>query len=93
MALPVRERFVHWQIAWMLGTILALSLLGELTVKQFFLVSLVGFLIIVEFLVPVNVTPRWRRRLRWFVLLGLLGFGYVVVTVFLDMFREIGIGL
>jgi hypothetical protein len=91
MATSARQRFVHWQLAWMLATILVLSLLGALTLKQFFVFSLVGFLVLVEFLAPVNVTPRWRKRLRWFVLLGLLGFAYVVVQVFLDVLREVGV--
>jgi hypothetical protein len=28
---------------------------------------------------PFRVTPRWQRRLRWLVLLGLVGFGYGVI--------------
>lgn len=63
----------------MLGTIVALTLLGALTYELFFVVSLIGFLIVVELTAPFNVTPRWRRRLRWIILLGLVVFGYIVV--------------
>lgn len=89
MATTARQRFVHWQLAWMLGAILAMSVLDALTLRQFFVVSLVGFLVLVEFLAPVNVSPEWRRRLRWFILFGLVGFAYVVVQVFLEMWQDI----
>jgi len=63
----------------MLGAVLALSLLGALELELFFVVSLIGFLVVVELTAPFNVTPRWRRRLKWLILLGLLVFAYVVV--------------
>jgi hypothetical protein len=79
MATRRRNQLVHGQLAWMLGTIVALTLLGALTYELFFVVSLIGFLIVVELTAPFNVTPRWRRRLRWIILLGLIVFGYIVV--------------
>lgn len=68
----------------MLGTVLALSVLGVLTLELFFIVSLVGFLVVVELTAPVAVSPRWRVRLRWLVLLGLALFGYVIVDRILE---------
>lgn len=63
----------------MLVTVICLSLLGSLTLELFFVISLVGFLVAMELTAPFAVTPRWRRRLTWFVVLGLLVFAYVVV--------------
>ena len=80
-----RRRFVHAQTAWMLAAVVALSLLGALDLELFFVVSLVGFLIVVDLTAPVNVTPRWRRRLRWIVLVGLVGFAYVVIERILEI--------
>ena len=74
-----RQRFVHAQVAWMLGAVLILSLLNSLSLELFFVVSLIGFLVVVELTAPFNVTPRWRSRLKWLILLGLLGFGYIVI--------------
>lgn len=74
-----RQRFVVGQVTWMLATILGLALLGSLSYELFFVVSLIGFLVVVEFTAPFNVTPRWRSRLKWIIGLGLLAFGYVVV--------------
>lgn len=79
MATRRRQRFIYGQTAWMLATLVCLSLLGTLSLELFFVVSLIGFLVVVELTAPFAVTPRWRARLRWVILLGLLGFGYVVV--------------
>ncbi|WP_459191545.1 hypothetical protein [Halosimplex sp. J119] len=74
-----RRRFIHGNLAWMLATALVLVLLDALTLKLFFIVSLMGFFATIDLATPVAVTPRWRRRLRWVVALGLLVFGYLVV--------------
>ncbi|WP_247009730.1 hypothetical protein [Halorientalis litorea] len=74
-----RERFVHAQMAWMLAAIVVLALLGALTLELFFVVSLIGFLVVVELTAPFEVTPRWRRRLKWLILAGLVGFALLVI--------------
>lgn len=79
MATPRRQRFVVGQVAWMSATMVALALLGSLSLELFFVVSLIGFLVIIELTAPFRVTPRWRSRLMWIVLLGLIAFTYVVV--------------
>ncbi|MFC7058822.1 hypothetical protein [Halovenus salina] len=80
-----RMRFVHGQIAWMLATAMVLVLLGSLSYELFFVVSLLGFLIVTELTAPIVITPAWRRRLRWIIALGLLGFAYVVVRRILEI--------
>ncbi|WP_101297058.1 hypothetical protein [Halegenticoccus soli] len=79
MATARRRRFVHAQTAWMLAAALALALLDALTLELFFVLSLIGFLIVVEFTAPFSVTPEWRARLKWLILAGLAAFGYVAV--------------
>ncbi|PSP73811.1 hypothetical protein BRC86_08230 [Halobacteriales archaeon QS_3_64_16] len=74
-----RQRFVHGQAAWMLATILLLAVLGALSLEIFFVLSLIGLLIVIELTAPFAVTPRWRARLRWVILAGLIGFAAVVV--------------
>ncbi|SFR86994.1 hypothetical protein SAMN05216559_0293 [Halomicrobium zhouii] len=80
-----RQRFVIGQVAWMLGAILVLALLGSLSLELFFVVSLVGLLIVVELTASFSVTPTWRSRLKWLILLGLVGFTYVVVRRILEI--------
>jgi hypothetical protein len=79
MATQRRQRFIYGQTAWMLATLICLALLGALSLELFFVVSLIGFLVVVELTAPFSVTPRWRARLRWVILLGLIGFGYIVI--------------
>lgn len=79
MATAQRRRFIHANVAWMLGVVLVLALLEALTLELFFVCSLIGFLVVVELTAPFAVTPRWRARLKWLIALGLLVFAYVVV--------------
>ena len=79
MATSPRRRFVHGQTAWMLLSVLVLAVLEALSLELFFVLSLIGFLVIVELTAPLNVTPEWRARLRWLIAAGLLVFGYIVV--------------
>lgn len=85
MATRRRYQLIHGHIAWMLATILVLTLLGSLTYELFFVVSLIGFLVVVELTAPFNVTPQWRKRLRWIILLGLIAFGYIVIKRILEI--------
>jgi hypothetical protein len=79
MALTKRRRFIHANVAWMLAAALVLVLLDSLNYELFFMISFIGFLVVVELTAPVRITPVWRRRIRWFLLLGLVGFAYLVV--------------
>lgn len=76
---------MHAQLAWMLGTVLVLALVESLTYELFFVVTLIGFLVVIELTAPVAVTPRWRARLKWLVLVGLAVFGYIVVRRILEI--------
>lgn len=78
--MPTRQqRFVYWQAVWMLGTVVALAALSRLSVELYLTVSLIGLLVLLELTAPLNVSPRWERRLKWVALLGFLGFAYLVV--------------
>ena len=85
MAATRRQRFVLGHVAWTLATVLALSLLGSLTLELVFVVSLIGFLVLVELTAPFAVRPAWRRRLKWVIGLGLVVFAYLVVKRILDI--------
>lgn len=74
-----RRHFITGNLAWQLAAVLLLVLLNALTLELVFVVSLIGFLVVTELTAPFNVTPRWRRRLRWLIAIGLLVFAYIVV--------------
>lgn len=79
MATARRQRFVRATLAWLLGAALVLSLLSSLSYELFFVVSLIGVLVVVELTASLRVSPAWRLRLRWLIAIGLLVFAYVVV--------------
>lgn len=85
MVSPRRQRFVHGQAAWMLASLVVLAALRSLSLDLYFIVSLVGFLVLVELTAPFNVTPAWRSRLRWLILAGLVVFGGIVVRRVLEI--------
>lgn len=72
-------------MAWMLGAAFVLALLESLTLELFFVVSLIGFLVVTELTAPFNVTPQWRRRIKWLIAVGLAGFGYIVVRRIMEI--------
>ncbi|MDT3435582.1 hypothetical protein [Haloarcula sp. 1CSR25-25] len=80
-----RQQFVVGNMAWLLGSLLVLSLLGSLSPELFFVVSLIGFLVVVELTAPFAVTPTWRRRLKWVIGIALVVFGYIVVRRILEI--------
>lgn len=85
MSTQRRQRFIHAQLAWMLASLIVLAVLGSLSLELFFVLCLIGLLVIIELTAPFNVTPRWRRRLKWFIALGLLVFGIIVVRRILSI--------
>jgi len=85
-----RNRFIIGHMAWTMGTILALSLLGALSLELFFVVSLIGFLVVVELTAPFNVTPQWRRRLLAIVVLGVVVFGGIVLRRIISILQDQG---
>jgi hypothetical protein len=69
----------------MLAAALALALFDSLSYELFFVLSLIGFLVVVELTAPFEVTPRWRSRLKWLIGIGLLVFGYIVIRRILEI--------
>jgi hypothetical protein len=72
----------------MLGTATVLVLLDGLSPELFFVVSLIGFLVVTELTAPFAITPAWRRRLRWIIAIGLVVFGYIVIRRILAILPE-----
>ncbi len=78
-------RFVYGVMAWLLGTLLVLVTLGSFSFELFFVLSLIGVLIVTELTAPVSVSPAWRKRLRWLLAAGLAVFGYIVIRRILEI--------
>lgn len=80
-----RRRFIHGLLAWLLGSLILLAVLGSLSLELFFVISLIGLLIVVELTAPLNVTPVWRARLKWPIAAGLVVFAVIVVRRVLEI--------
>lgn len=78
-------RFVYWLLAWMVSTVFVLVLLGSLSYELFFLLSVLGLLVVTGLTMPIAVTPAWRARLRWVILFGLVGFAVIVVRRIIEI--------
>ena len=85
MATRRRQQFLIGTIAWQLGTILVLALLGSLSRGLRIVVSMIGLLVVTELAAPCAITPAWRRRLLWIIWAGRLGFGYIVIRRILEI--------
>jgi len=69
----------------MLATLVVLVALGALSLQLFFVVCFIGLLIVVELTAPFDVRPAWRSRLKWLIVLGALGFIYVITRRILEL--------
>lgn len=88
MSLRRRQRFVTGNIAWMLAAVVVLIVLNSFSFELFFVISLIGFLIVTELTAPIATTPAWRRRLYVVIVLGLAVFAYIVIQRILAILPE-----
>lgn len=63
----------------MMGSLIVLTLLKSFSLELFFVLSLISLLVVTELTAPFQITPTWRRRLIWVILIGLSGFAYIVI--------------
>jgi hypothetical protein len=73
-----RHEFVLAHVSWMLLGVVGLTLFGLMSLQAFAFVAFVGFLGLVALTAPATRSPEWRRRLKWFVALVVVVFGYAV---------------
>lgn len=71
--------------AWVFLVLAALVLFGSLDYEYFFVLCLIGFLIIVELSGPFTTKPAWRSRVNIVIAIGVLVFGLIVVNKVLDI--------
>jgi len=88
MTVTRRLRFVHALTAWLLGTVLVLTVFDSLTAEWLYSFSLIGLFVVIELTAPFTVTPRWRNRLRGVIIVGLAGLGIIVVSRTLEALPE-----
>jgi len=60
-------------------TLFFLILGNNLDPELFFVLNLIGFLVLVELTTPFHFKPEWKNRLKWVVLVGVIGFSIIII--------------
>lgn len=74
----------------MCSVFLVLIALNVLEADLFYVISFLGFLVLVEITTPIGEPPAWRTRLRWFIVLGFLVFSYIILRQTITVLRAGG---
>jgi len=72
-------RFVYLLSVWMFIVLFFLIIGNKLDIEIFFVLNLIGFLVLVELTTPFHFKPEWKNRLKWVVLAGMMGVSYIVI--------------
>ena len=78
MASELRDRFLVTVIAWLLASLGVLVALDAFTPQNFFVVSFIGLLSVMQLYAPAEPDERWPLTLRALVAVCFVAFGYVV---------------
>lgn len=70
---------------WLFLVLVLLLLFRSLSLEYFFVLGLIGFLIIVELSGPYTVRPKWRLWVNIFILLGTIIFAIIVAKKVLEI--------
>ncbi len=72
------QKIVFIFSGWVFLVLALLLLFASLSLEYFFVLCLIGFLIIIELSGPYTVRPGWRRRVNIFILAGTIIFAIIV---------------
>lgn len=72
MHVPHRLEFVTVAIIGISGVLTVLTVTGLFTLESFYIISLIGFLAVLELTSPAVGISRWWPQLRWLLVLGLV---------------------
>jgi hypothetical protein len=71
--------------AWAFLVLAILTVFNSLSLEYFFVLCLIGFLVIVELSGPFASRPRWRSRVNLIILIGAAVFCLIVVGKVFDI--------
>ena len=83
--LTKNQKLVYIFGIWIVAVLSLLVLFKSLSLEYFFVLCLIGFLIIVELSGPFIVRPRWRARVNVVIAIGVLIFAIIVVNKVLEI--------
>jgi hypothetical protein len=64
--------------AWALAMLALLTLFNSLNYEYLFMLDLLGLLVIVQFISPYVMKPKWRSRLNIFLMAGMVAFAILI---------------
>lgn len=74
-----RRLLIQGYACWTLGSVIVLTALDLLTFESVYLLSFGGLLAVFAVISTESIKPQWHVRLRYLVVLGLLGFVVLIV--------------
>lgn len=81
------QRLVYVFGGWVLVVLSLLALFNSINYEYFFVLCLIGFLVIVELSGPFTVKPAWRSRINIVIILGVLLFTLIIVEKVLAILK------
>jgi hypothetical protein len=79
------QKIVYTFGGWVCLVLALLLLFNSLSYEYFFVLCLIGFLIIVELSGPYTVRPKWRWWVNVFIVIGTAIFAIIVAQKVLDI--------
>ena len=70
---------------WLTVIAVVMLLAQSVNLEIFFVLSLIGFLVIVELIAPNYIQPGYMRYIRYILAAGIVLFGVIVVQKVLDV--------
>ncbi|MDI6896006.1 hypothetical protein [Methanocella conradii] len=79
------QKLVYIFGGWVMAMLTLLALFNSTSYEYFFVLCLIGFLIIVELSGPFTVRPAWRSRVNIVIMIGVIIFFLIVMKKVLDV--------
>jgi len=73
---------------WLTLIAIFMLLAQSIDIEIFFVLSLIGFLVIVELIAPKYVQPGYLRYIRYFIAAGIVIFGMIVVKKVMEILAQ-----
>lgn len=84
-----RLRFVRYLVGWLVAVVLVLAVLDAFSLELFYVLALIGYVIVYELTAVAGLDLRWRRRVRVVGVLFVLGFAAIAGWQVLDIVRSV----
>lgn len=75
-------------VIWLLLVIFFMILAQTISLEIFFVLWLIGLLVIVEFMGPSYVQPRYIRYLKYLITVGIVIFGFIIAQKVLEILNS-----